>query len=484
MPVPIALRTPLGLLALSLLFGAGCNRGTAKPPAPPPLPVTVVAAEKRDVPITVEVIGTTRALNDVTIRPRVSGFLKEKHFEEGSDVKAGQLLLVIDEAPFIASRDAAKANLDEAVAEHKAAQDSKQVAINQAQLLITQAQQYYAQIQERRAQVLLQRVSITREEYEEKKTALMRADADVQSKTADLDQAKVTFESNIALSKAKVEKARADLTQAELNLGYCRMSAPIDGRAGELQVKLGNYVDQYTGSASTTMGALMTIQQLDPMGIDFRPSSRYLTRVLELVKLGLFVRIYVQGDRLFPHEGKAVFADNTVDPTTSTFLLRASVPNPEKTLLPGDFLRVEPSLGEYKDAIVVPEAAVMEDEKRTTVFLVNGKNEVERVAVKALDSYRGLRVIESGVSEGQKVIVAGIQLVRPGLEVKPESVSTDHFLRESQGRTALPMRSEKLESPIARPIHGNGGAENEQAKEQVKQQVKDQENQQGNDQEK
>lgn len=444
-----------GLAGLAAIVTMGCAGRAAQPEQRPAPLVTVVKAELRDMPIVVEAIGTTRALNEVTVRSRVAGFLEQgppELFQEGSDVSKGQLLLVIDEAPFQAARDSAKATLDQNEAELAAAKDSKEVAIHQAQLLVSQARQFYAQVQERRAQQLYARNAITREEYDEKKADLMQADADVQAKRADLDQAGVTFSSNIALSEAKVAKAKADLTQAELDLSYCRMSSPIDGRAGELQVKLGNYVGKYAGTSGGESGSLLMVEQLDPMGIDFRPSSRFLPAITGLVKGGLTCKLFVQGERPFPHDGKLIFLDNTVDPTTSTFLLRASVPNPDKTLLPGDYVRTRTTIGTYEQVVVVPEPAVVETQSGPSVFVVDQSSVVTRVPIKRLDTHEGLVAVEAGLEPGQQVVVKGTPLIRSGQPVRVESIAFDAAVPRVESATPLPSRANKLDSPKARPI--------------------------------
>ena len=204
------------------------------------------------------------------------------------------------------------------------------------------------------------------------------------------------------------------------------MYAPIAGRIGELKVKVGNLV----GDGNAT--ELVTIQQLDPMGLDFRPPARYLPVATALLPKGLPVTLTVEGDRLHPHAGKAIFIDNSVDSTTSTFLMRAEVANPDGSLLPGQYIRAGMTVGEYVDAIVVPEQAVMEGQEGSRVYLVNAQKKVEVAKVKPVDQYHGLRVLESGLEPGQKVIVEGIQLVRIGDAVEPVEVPLEKYIRETE----------------------------------------------------
>ena len=190
------------------------------------------------------------------------------------------------------------------------------------------------------------------------------------------------------------------------------MVAPIDGRIGELKVKPGNLV----GDGSAT--ELVTIQQLDPMGLDLRPAARYLPNATALVSKGLHLNVTVEGERPHPHAGTTLFIDNQVDTETGTFLVRASLPNPDGAVLPGQYVKAAIIVGEYVDAVVVPEQAVAEGQEGARVFVVDAENKVQIQKVAAIDAYQGLRVLESGLDAGQRVIVEGVQLVRPGQTVE------------------------------------------------------------------
>ncbi len=222
------------------------------------------------------------------------------------------------------------------------------------------------------------------------------------------------------------------------------MFAPIDGRIGELQVKLGNLVGPGTSSSDTT--TLATIQQLDPMGVDVRPPSRYLPVITQLVKHGLEVKVLVEGQRAHPYAGKVTFVDNTVESTTSTVLVKAEVPNSEQMILPGEYVKVELNIGEYAGGIAIPESAVVESQEGSRVMVVDDKNQVQVAMVKPLDLYQGLAVIESGLQEGQQVIVKGLQLVRPGQTVKAETTTVESFARPE----SLSGAPDPTESPLIR----------------------------------
>jgi RND family efflux transporter MFP subunit len=424
----------------------GCERGrmsaqTARPPAP--AKVVIVRAEKRDVPIIVQPNGTTRSLSEVTIRARVKGFLKEKHFEEGSNVKKGQLLLVIEEDPFAAQVAQSKAKLDAAIADLEKATKSKSREVSKAQVDLSKASLELSVVEERREANLLARAAASRENFDRMQSARKKSEAQVEADKASLLQANADYDANTLIAKANVEKAKADLTVAEIDLGYCRMYAPIDGRIGELQVKVGNLVGPAAGSTDTT--SLVTIQQLEPMGVDIRPASRFLPIITEFVKSHLKVDLRVQGDKAHPHSGEVVFLDNSVDPTTSTVLIKAKVPNPDQTLLPGEYVKVDMNIGDYAGAVVIPETAVEEAQEGSRVLFVDDQNKVQATVVKPMDSYRGLLVLESGLEAGQKVIVLGLQGARVGQPVEPEERSLDSFLTpESATETPDPLSSPLL----------------------------------------
>ncbi len=412
---------------------AGCGRVEPQRVPPPPA-VKVVVSRKMTLPIIVNPIGTTRALEDETIRARVKGFLSEKHFQDGGQVKAGQLLLVIDEAPFKLQVEQAEAQLDVADAVLRKATASKAVEIAKAQRELDHAQLLLDQVEERRARNLLARKAASQEDYDKADAQRKKSDAQVQADQASYDQAVAEYRIDIDRAKADLERAKAALEDARLNLGYCRMSAHISGRIGELKVKVGSLV----GDGGAT--ELVTIQQLDPMGLDFRPPARYLPLATALLAKGLKVELTVEGDRKHPHLGKTIFIDNVVDNTTSTFLMRAEVPNPDGSLLPGLYIRAGLIIGEYVDAVVVPEQSVIEGQEGSRVFVVDAENKMQVVRVKPVDVYQGLRVLESGLEAGQKVIVEGIQLVRADQKVEATDVPLDNYIRTETSASNVDRR--------------------------------------------
>ncbi len=411
-------------MVASVLGLAGCSATATPQRVPPPPSVTVVDSKRMTVPIIVYPIGTTRALEEVIIRARVRGFLTERHFKDGSNVKKGQLLLVIDEIPFKVALSQVKAQLEATTASLAKVKASKAREVAKATLALDHAQLRLDEVEERRERILLARKAASQEDYDKAEAQKLKSKAKVDADQASYDEALANYDIDIANVKAEVDRALAAVRDAEINLEYCKMYAPINGRIGELKVKLGNLV----GDAGQT--ELVTIEQLDPMGLDLRPPARYVPEATALVPTGVAVTLNVEGERQHPHVGKAIFIDNKVDEQTSTFLLRAEVPNPQGTILPGEFIRARMTVGQYVDAVVVPEHAVLESQEGTRVFVVDADNKVNVAKVIGIDTYRGLRVLESGLESGQRVIVEGVQLVRQGQIVKPETAPLEKFMTE------------------------------------------------------
>ncbi len=434
------------------LILVGCDRPAEGMRRERPVPVVgVVAARRMDVPLITETIGTTRSLEEVSIRARVRGFLRDGPrgagdeappatpsadppensneggrvtVREGQQVQAGDLLFVIEEDTYQADLAAAEARELEAKAALEKAKNSKAREVATAQVAIDQALLALARIEERRQQILLGRNAASQQDVDRAAAEREKDVAQVEADRANLEQTRVDYQVNIQSAEASLKAAQAQVEQARINLGYCRMVSPIDGRLGEAKVKVGNLVGPTTGADFTE---LTTVQQLDPMGVDVQVPSRYLSRATGLVRQGLdlqLTRTEERGPQPYPYPARVFFIDNRIDPTTSTFLVKASVPNPQQTLLPGEYVQIEVRIGEQAGAVVVPEQAVIETQAGPTVYVVNDQNVVAAVQVVSTDyTYQGLRVIDSGLEPGQKVVVEGLQMVRPGVTVKLEEVS-------------------------------------------------------------
>jgi len=415
-------RLAAGLVAaLASASFSGCQKPPAAP-APPPPRVGVVDSRRMDVPVLATPNGTTRALEEVILRARVRGFLTERHFDEGASVKKGQLLLVIEEEPYKIALDSARARQEEAEAAVSKAEQSKAREVAASKVALDVAQLNLKLIEERRSRVLLSRNAGSQEELDKAEADRKQFEAQVQADRANHDQAVADYDVGLLAAKAQLQAAKAGVRDAELNLGYCRMTSPIDGRIGEARIKIGNLVGPGQEGGSYT--ELATIQQLDPIAVEIQISSRYLDKATQLVRKGLpakLTRPGVEGEEVHPYLGECYFIDNFIDPTTSTFLSKARIPNPQGTLLPGEYVKLELKVDDLKDAIVVPASAVMETEAGPVVYFVDkeGKVAVQRIEA-GLTMYQGLRVVTKGLDEGVQVIVEGIQMIRPGMVVKAE----------------------------------------------------------------
>jgi len=406
---------------LAVIGVSGCREPAAPPPPPTPT-VGVIPSRRMDVPVEIEPNGTTRSPEEVTLRARVRGFLTERHFKEGAMVKKGQLLFVIDEQPYQIALHSAQARLAEAEATLHKAEVSRQREISTAQLDLDQAQFELAEIQERRNRALVARNAGSAEDLDKTAAERRRWESQVEADRAHLEQSRADYSVGIAAAQAQVSAAKAAVRDAELNLGYCRMTAPIDGRIGEARVDVGNLVGPEPAGGGS-YSELATIQQLDPIDVEMRLSSRDLERITELMDAGLPVRLTrpsPTGVKEHPFAGKAYFIDNRVDETTSTFLAKAEVPNPGGKLLPGEYVKVRMTIDRLKYVVVVPAPSVVEADTGTVVHIVDKDGKVAIQKVTAGLTYNGMRVITKGLDAGVPVIVEGLQMIRPGLAVKTE----------------------------------------------------------------
>jgi len=370
---PVALF--LGLL-LIIVFPVMVIAG---PGGPPPL-VTVALVTEQDVNPPMEYVGHVEAIQSVDLRARVEGFLEKVNFREGSDVQAGELLYVIEQAPY-----QARVNADKAL-------------VAQAEAILTKARQYLKRARTVRSGGL---------------------------SATDLDNA-VAEELR---AKAHLEQAKANLQIAQINLGYTSITAPISGRIGRTAFTRGNLVNP--GS-----GPLACIVQIDPTRVVFSISENDLVAIKACLKDTakdkkhpmLVPRIKLPGGQILKTAGRVDFVDNTVDAGTGTIAVRALFKNPGGTLLPGQYVTVLVSRSEPKSMTVVPQSAVLEDHDGRYVLVVNDQNRVDMRRVKTGPVVGINWAIKSGLAVNEKVIVEGLQKVRPGQQVKTTTAD------EQQGR--------------------------------------------------
>ena len=342
---------------------------------PPPVPeVGVVTVQAHEVILTSELPGRTSAFRVAEIRPQVNGLIQKRLFTEGSDVKAGQILYQIDPASFQVALDNAEAALRR----------------SEANLLATRSR-------EERFRELLADKAVSRQDYDDAAATLKQTEAD------------------IAYWKAMREEAR-------INLKYTRITAPISGRIGRSSVTEGALVTAYQPLA------LATIQQMNPMYVDVPQSTAELLRLKQPLEAGTLdqngagqrkVKLILEDGAEYPLEGTLQFRDVTVDQTTGTVTLRVVFPNPEGVLLPGMFVRAVVRKGVNEAAILVPQEAVSRDPKGNPLTLVvDSQGTVEERPIEVDRAVGNQWLVASGLVPGERVIVEGIQMVRPGVSVK------------------------------------------------------------------
>jgi len=354
----------LGLAAL-LLTGCEEQAETAAPAAAAPPAVTVITLQPTEITPGVTFNGRVVAVDTVDLRARVTGFLQERRFEEGADVAAGDLLFVLEKDPYQAV-----------------------VAQRQAELASAEANKANTAAQLQRGEELLQNNNIPRSEVDLRRAEDLMADAAIQ-------------------------EAQAALEQAQINLSYTDIHAPIDGRISRADVSVGNLV-------GPDSGVLATIVSQDPIYVTFPVSQR---RLLEYRREqggeggDPVVRVTLPDDTLYEHPGEIDFLDVQVDPGTDTVTVRAELPNPERVLVDGQFVGVRVEAGEPVAVLAVPQAALQVDQAGPYVLVVGEGDQVEARRVTLGDTEGARTVVEEGLEEGERVIVEGIQKVRPGMAV-------------------------------------------------------------------
>lgn len=367
----------LALMAGTLL--AGCKEGPASASgAMPPSAVDVVTLNQTPLTLTTELSGRTSAHRIAEVRPQVNGIILKRYFVEGSDVKAGQVLYQIDPATYEAAVASAEASLAKA-----------------------EATEQSARLKAKRYAELVKVKAISTQDYDDAQASWKQAVAE------------------IAAAKAALKSARIDL-------GYTKVRATISGRIGKSSVTEGALV------TAQQSASLTTIQQLDPIYVDVTQSTTdllqlrqlYASGQLEHTQDGAVVHFVLENGAAYPHSGKLEFSDVTVDETTGMVTVRALAPNPDRLLLPGMFVRAILTQGEQPNGLLVPQAAVSRTAKGgASVLLVNADNKVEQREIEVGRAFHGNWVVESGLKGGERVIVAGLQKVRPGAEVAPKDVT-------------------------------------------------------------
>ncbi|WP_353683229.1 efflux RND transporter periplasmic adaptor subunit [Thermodesulfovibrio sp. 3907-1M] len=361
------------IFILSVMFFILTSCGKKQPPAQTP-EVSVITVQAEKVLLTTELPGRTNPYRIAEIRPQVSGIILKRYFTEGSNVKAGDLLYQIDPAPY------------------KAAYDNALAALKRAEATLQSVKARYDRYQE-----LIKVNAISKQEF---------------------DDVKAQYEQTLS----EIEALKAQVRNAQINLGYTKITAPISGRIGKSNVTEGALVTAYQQMELTR------IQQLDPIYVDIPYSTKELRELEKRLEQGRLkyagkeqnkVKIILEDGTVYPVEGTLQFKDVTVDPTTGSVILRVIVPNPKGVLLPGMFVRAIVKEGINRHAILIPQQAVFRDPKGNPfVYIVDKENKVQIRPVKVDRAIEDKWLVSEGVSEGEQVIVEGVQKIMPGMPVK------------------------------------------------------------------
>jgi multidrug efflux system membrane fusion protein len=365
------------VLALAILV-ASC--GQSQPPAaPPPPPVTVAKAIKRSITDYDEYVGRFTAVNSVEVRARVSGYLDGLHFKDGQIVKQGDLLLTIDKRPFQNALDQARANLVQA---------KSNLAFTESDFT--------------RGQQLVRDKTITDQTFEQRSQAFRNA-------------------------QASVSNNEAAVRQAELDMEFTELRAPVNGRIGDRRVSPGNLV---TGGTAGNTTLLATIVSIDPIQFEFTFDEASYLRYERLAKggqdvasrgAGVNVTLKLIDENEFDHQGTMDFIDNAIDRSTGTIRGRAVFANASGVFTPGMFARVRVPASPAADALLVPDSAVGTEQARKFVLTVNAENTVApKYVTLGPVTKDGLRVIKDGLAPDDRVIVNGLMRARPGQKVTPQ----------------------------------------------------------------
>ena len=417
--VAIYVRPAFAVLAtLASLALAGCNSSAQSrtPSGQPPAPLVMVSeVAAADVPIFSEYPAQTYARNSVEVRGRVDGYIDKWQFKPGQQVHAGDVLYVLDQRPYEAAVAQAKGNLAQSEADLEFAR--KQVALLQAEanLAAAQANLVKAQQDYDRLTPLVKEEAAAKQELDAAVAALRAGEATVRASQANVDQTRLSTQTQIASTEGKVEAQRAALRSADLNLEYSTIRAPITGLIGDTLVPVGGLV------TANAQQPLTTIVPLDPIWVRFKVTE---TQYLGFKKRGSLsqspLTLVLADNSEFPQKGYITNTLNQVDPKTGTLEMQANFPNPQGTLLPGQFGKVRMETEFRKNVVLVPQRAIQQLQNMQSVYTVNSNNQVELRMITTAERSGDYWIVTQGLRAGDRVIVEGLLRVRPGMAVNPK----------------------------------------------------------------
>lgn len=371
-------RQGLTLLGMVLLITqlSGCDKGVAQNAAPPPPEVSAAPVLIKPVSQWDNFNGRVEAVQSVQLRPRVSGYIDAVNYREGDEVRKGQVLFTIDDRSYRAALEQAKAELARA-----------------------RSQASLARSESGRSEKLIGTQAISREAWEQRRSAASQAQADVLA-------------------------AEAAVDMAQLNLDFTRVTAPIDGRASRAMITVGNLVT--AGDSASVLTTLVSQQQ---MYVYFDVDENTFLNYQAMARQGqqrhaLPVEIALVGEQGFPHQGKIDFLDNQLTASTGTIRMRALLDNQQRQFTPGLFARVRLPGSAQFEAVLIDDKAVLTDQDRKYVYVVDGEGKAQRRDIQPGAMVDGLRIVKSGLQSGDKVIIAGLQKVfMPGMPVTAQPVA-------------------------------------------------------------
>jgi RND family efflux transporter MFP subunit len=406
------LASTAGLIAVT--FGCAPGNGASAPPAP--LEVAVAPVQQKDVPIYHEWIGTLDGLVNADIKAQVTGYLVKQAYSEGTFVKQGELLFQIDPRPFQAAVDQARGQL--AQTQGQLEQARAQFAQTEAQVAVAEANQHRVQLDVDRYTPLVQAQAITQQDFDNANQNNMAAKAQLQAARAAVETARA----QITAATAAVETGKAALETAQINLGFTRITSPIDGIPGIAQQQVGALVNPASG-------AMTTVSTVDPIKVYFTASEQeyleYTRRFPTAEKRQannrlLALELILADGTVYPQAGRFDFADRQVDVRTGAIRLAGLFPNPGNSLRPGQYGKVRTAIQTRKDALLIPQQAVIDLQGTHQVAVVESDNKVRIQPVDLGETIGKDWIVRAGLKPGERVVAEGLQKVRQGMQVNPK----------------------------------------------------------------
>jgi len=411
------------LVSVVSILGAACGFGAPtklQASAPPPAAVVIADVEQRTVPIFSEFVGQTKAYETVEVRARVEGVLNKIYYTEGAVVNKGELLVTIDKREYQANVQTAKAAQSKAEADLAQAKQRSDVVKAEAEVADAQAILSKAESDLKRLRPLAAERAVTELELDAAIAAEKSAQATVNARKANLKNIVDSVKYTIDRAAAEVSSARAAVIKAELDLSYCDIYSPLTGVIGFKNVDVGNLV----GRGEATL--LATVSSAQPLLVDVSIAEVDYLNITNPKTGGRkggrnSIELILSNDTILPYPGQLRVVDRKVDPATGTLKVQVAFANPGNYIRPGQFARVRAAIAEREDAILVPERAIQEMQGVKTVLVVDAQNKASVRTITVGEKSDNFVIVLDGLQAGEKVIVEGMQKVRPGSEVTPTS---------------------------------------------------------------